>query len=584
MTRLTILTALLATSTNAATCSSGVHPACNSNFRAYNSTFYPNLLGQWTENEAQKSFSLFFPVRKSKCSDYLDLFLCSVLSPACVNDNLSGTLPYDIPVPPCQSLCQIVMTECASEIESFGIELPDEFSCERFPRKDSDHPCIPIQMHTEELPPGTLRWNIEETGGDLIQREMQCPVEQRSIYPDWNFGGLDSCTQPCDPMHHTSSEVTMIRVVVGVFATLTALVSAFAIFVFVHDAPRFQYPERPTLFFAMCYLGVSLVCLVGLISPSSIVCSDKIVNEDNVIEHGNGLIQGATSRPCTILFMLFFYFSTAGLCWWLALTMSWGLTAVFKWSSEAIATRSALLHVIGWATPAILMIIAVSKQEIQGDAYLGVCGLSDSNFSLWFLGLTPLAIVSTFGSIFFALGLCSLRSVKDQVEMDEETKQKLEIFVLRMTGFSVVVLIPQLTQLCLKFHEANQSDTWEKKFYGDNCDNLFVPCLSDEEAETLSAPSAFFIISKYIFLLLPALAPLTWIANEKTIRGWKMSSSASTLTSSSCVKSNLYHDKSSSFDGNDSRTDQSLSDGGIMPCPKELIVNYNQDTQLIQAV
>ena len=123
--------------------------------------------------------------------------------------------------------------------------------------------------------------------------------------------------------------------------------------------------------------------------------------------------------------------------------------------------------------------------------------------------------MSTFGSIFFALGLCSLRSVKDQVEMDEGTKQKLEIFVLRMTGFSVVVLIPQLTQLCLKFHEANQSDTWEKKFYGDNCDNLFVPCLSDEEAETLSAPSALFIISKYVFLLLPALAPLTWIANGK---------------------------------------------------------------------
>ena len=63
-------------------------------------------------------------------------------------------------------------------------------------------------------------------------------VYSRSLYPDWNFGGLDSCTQPCDPMHHTSSEVTMIRVVVGIFATLTALVSAFAIFVFVHDAPR----------------------------------------------------------------------------------------------------------------------------------------------------------------------------------------------------------------------------------------------------------------------------------------------------------------------------------------------------------
>ena len=70
----------------------------------------------------------------------------------------------------CENLKK-VMTECASEIESFGIELPDEFSCERFPRKDSDHPCIPIQMHTEELPPGTLRWNIEETS--MQSRSLQ---------------------------------------------------------------------------------------------------------------------------------------------------------------------------------------------------------------------------------------------------------------------------------------------------------------------------------------------------------------------------------------------------------------------------
>ena len=58
------------------------------------------------------------------------------------------------------------------------------------------------------------------------------------------------------------------------------------------------------------------------------------------------------------------------------------------------------------------------------------------------------------------------------------------------------------------------------------------------------------------------------------------------MTSSSCVKSNLYHNSSkehSSFE--DSRTDQSLSETGIMPCPKELIVNYNSDaTKLLNAV
>ena len=49
---------------------------------------------------------------------------------------------------------------------------------------------------------------------------------------------MDSCTQPCQPMHHGEAQITLIRVIVGLFATLTALVSAFAIFVFVHDADR----------------------------------------------------------------------------------------------------------------------------------------------------------------------------------------------------------------------------------------------------------------------------------------------------------------------------------------------------------
>ena len=73
---------------------------------------------------------------------------------------------------------------------------------------------------------------------------------------------------------------------------------------------RFQYPERPTLFFAICYMIVSLICLIGLVMPEAIVCSTEKINLDQVVEHGTGLIQGATQRPCTIIFMLFFYFSS----------------------------------------------------------------------------------------------------------------------------------------------------------------------------------------------------------------------------------------------------------------------------------
>ena len=55
---------------------------------------------------------------------------------------------------------------------------------------------------------------------------------------------------------------------------------------------------------------VSLICLIGLVMPEAIVCSTEKINLDQVVEHGTGLIQGATQRPCTIIFMLFFYFSS----------------------------------------------------------------------------------------------------------------------------------------------------------------------------------------------------------------------------------------------------------------------------------
>ena len=45
--------------------------------------------------------------------------------------------------------------------------------------------------------------------------------------------------------------------------------------------------------------------------------------------------------------------------------MSWGLSSVFQWSSESIATSSTLLHVLGWGVPAIFTMIGVSKHEVS---------------------------------------------------------------------------------------------------------------------------------------------------------------------------------------------------------------------------
>ena len=69
----------------------------------------------------------------------------------------------------------------------------------------------------------------------------------------------------------------------------------------------------------------------------------------------------------------------------------------------------------------------------------------------------------------------------------------------------------------MNFNEYSIKVEWEKRFYSDNCDDLFVPCLPEEKSYGLRTQSAAFIIFKYIFLLIPAMAPLTWIANGKYI-------------------------------------------------------------------
>ena len=92
----------------AAICKEGVMSVCGEEFAAYNRTFLPNLLGDWSTNQIAYSAAIFYPLRAIGCSEHLDLFLCSTLSPACVDENPEGVLPFLIPVPPCFSLCEKV--------------------------------------------------------------------------------------------------------------------------------------------------------------------------------------------------------------------------------------------------------------------------------------------------------------------------------------------------------------------------------------------------------------------------------------------------------------------------------------------
>ena len=61
------------------------------------------------------------------------------------------------------------------------------------------------------------------------------------------------------------------------------------------------------------------------------------------------------------------------------LTFAWFLAAGMKWSSEAISGYSGYMHLISWLLPGVKTIIIGFTASIDGDPFLGVCGVGNTN-------------------------------------------------------------------------------------------------------------------------------------------------------------------------------------------------------------
>ena len=100
--------------------------------------------------------------------------------------------------------------------------------------------------------------------------------------------------------------------------------------------------------------------------------------------------------------------------------------------------------------------------------------------------------------------------------------------------------------------ESRMRTEWEETWYHDNCQELDLPCPVTNNPKSYVHPT--FVLVKYIFCILPSWAPLVWVVNGKSLRGYGLSNS-SLNTSNESFKTNSL-DKSSLADSSDSRTDQ----------------------------
>uniref|UniRef100_A0A8C6LUI6 FZ domain-containing protein n=1 Tax=Nothobranchius furzeri TaxID=105023 RepID=A0A8C6LUI6_NOTFU len=84
---------------------------------SYNQTVFPNLLGHTSQVEAVSKMSFFSSLAQTMCPADIQLFLCRVYAPQCVEGQVQ---------PPCRSLCEKAKRNCEGLINSFGVFWPDE--------------------------------------------------------------------------------------------------------------------------------------------------------------------------------------------------------------------------------------------------------------------------------------------------------------------------------------------------------------------------------------------------------------------------------------------------------------------------
>lgn len=337
----------------------------------YNQTIMPNLLNHQKQEDAGLEVHQYYPLESINCSPRVKIFLCSLYAPVCTI--------LDKPVPPCRSLCLEVKSGCEGLLIGFGFKWPSSFDCDQFP--DNGDICFG-ENQTSSTPPAVPEDAVGRRPSDDSHRLKQNPLRNFGFVcpsnltvPDaWEasirVGGkvVPNCSFPCERMLFTPTDIQFIRNWVGVCSFLCIISCLFTVLTFAIDTERFKYPERPIIILAVCYLFVASAYMIGFFVGESVSCRDAFPGPGDQQWHKRErtIAQGTKHEPCSIIFMVLYFFSMASSIWWVVLTLTWFLAAGLKWGHEAIEANCHFFHMAAWGVPAIKTIALLAMGSVEG--------------------------------------------------------------------------------------------------------------------------------------------------------------------------------------------------------------------------
>lgn len=343
----------------------------------YNKTMMPNMLGHSKQDDAGQAVYQYSLAMKQKCHPDVQLFLCSLYLPVCTNPG---------PLLPCRSLCLSVRNSCERLLQSFNITLSPDLDCAKFPEDNTlcfgkNQNNVPAQQMNENNQQSV---NYQNPNPNKILNgaktfSFTCPddLNVSKAYDDsFKIGNViaKNCGLPCNDMFFSFKERQFSKMWIGTWSIVCALSCLFTVLTFMLNTSRFQYPERPIIFLAVCYLIVSIIYVLGFLLDDKVACRRPLPppSDKPKLITVSTIAQGTKGELCTIMFIGLYFFSMASSLWWVILALTWFLAAGLKWGHEAIEANSQYFHLAAWAIPAIKTITILAMGKVEGKCLNGI--------------------------------------------------------------------------------------------------------------------------------------------------------------------------------------------------------------------
>jgi hypothetical protein len=271
-----------------------------------------------------------------------------------------------------------------------------------------------------------------------------------------------------------------------------------------------------------------MMVALGYLLGSSSLTSNSIVcraQKNALMQTREYIVQGVEQVPCTLLFMLIYFFGMSASVWWVVLTLTWFLAAGLKWGHEAIENIASYFHLAAWAIPGVKLIAILWLQKVDADILSGTCYTGIRNMSVMkgFV-LAPLFLYLVLGTCFLLAGFVSLIRIRNVMKHEGNKTGKLEKFMVRIGVFSILYMVPAIIVICCYFYEQSAYPKWidfwlKKNLIEFNLPPDYVATNLFETDRSAMVFSLFMI--KYAMVLVVGITSGFWIWSHKTISSWQ---------------------------------------------------------------